>query len=192
MNPADPRWLEILKASGWQTTALAVACGLIITLIKIGIIPTDSSPYWIAIPSIGAIVFGCLSLATMASAIVRIIKPGEKVGRWWQLRSERRLVQDYIQYMTEKDKEIIGCLLHHNQKVFQTDQDGGYAALLISKGIVRVSARRGQILDPVQVPFEIPDHIWDVLKTNGKRFPYRPSGDREDVPYPWAIHWMAR
>jgi hypothetical protein len=24
----DPRWLEILKASGWQTTALAVASGL--------------------------------------------------------------------------------------------------------------------------------------------------------------------
>ena len=94
--------------------------------------------------------------------------------------------------MTDKDKEIIGYLLHHNQKVFQTDQDGGYAAPLISKGIVRVSARRGQVLDPVQVPFEIPDHIWTVLKSNQREFPYYPPSDREDATYPWAIHWMAR
>lgn len=192
VNPADPRWLEILKASGWQTTALAVACTLIISLVKIGIIPTDGSSYWIAIPGVGAIVFGCLSLATMASAIVRAIKPGEQFGRWWQLRSEKRSVREYIQYMTDKDKEIIGYLLHHNQKVFQTAQDGGYAAPLISKGIVRLSARHGQVLDPNQVPFEIPDHIWAVLKSNQGKFPYCPPRDRQDAGYPWAIHWMVR
>jgi hypothetical protein len=35
MTP-DPKWLEILKASGWQTTALAVAFGLFILAGRTG------------------------------------------------------------------------------------------------------------------------------------------------------------
>ena len=44
--------------------------------------------------------------------------------------------------MTKEDKEIIGYLLHHNQKMFQAGVTGGYAAPLISKGIIRQDLRR--------------------------------------------------
>jgi len=44
INPVDPKWLEILKASEWQTTALAIACGLLVALVKFKVIPTTDSP----------------------------------------------------------------------------------------------------------------------------------------------------
>ena len=72
--------------------------------------------------------------------------------------------------MTDEDREIIGYLLYHNQKMFQTNQDGGYAAPLISKGIIKVSLRHGQVFDPLRVPFVIPDYAWSVFKKNKKYF----------------------
>jgi len=58
INPADPKWLEILKASGWQTTALTMACVIIVVLVKQGTIPTTNSPLWVAVPSIASLIFG--------------------------------------------------------------------------------------------------------------------------------------
>ena len=189
MTP-DPRWLEILKASGWQTAALAIACGLIIVMIRFGLVPTDGSPYWIAIPTIGGVVFGRLALASIVSTIVRTLQP--RVLRWRRLRAERRSAREYIAHMTPKEREIIGYLLHHNQKVFQADQDGGYAAPLISKGIVRIAGQRGQVMDLTRIPFEIPDHIWSELASNRSAFEYTPPRGKEPESFPWAVHWMAR
>ena len=82
VNPVDPKWLEILKASGWQTTALAVACIFIVVLIKKDFIPTTNSPLWTAVPSIGAVIFGCLSLAAIGNALAKAIKPGMRIDQW--------------------------------------------------------------------------------------------------------------
>lgn len=191
MNQPDPRWLEILKASGWQTSALTVACLVVLALVKAGLIPTDGSPYWTAIPTIGAVVFGFLSLAAMAKTIVRVIGLRERFSGWRRRRLERRSVLGYIPYMTDREKEIIGYLLHHNQKVFQTDEDGGYAAPLISRGIVRRSGVPGQVIDVRRVPFEIPDHVWAVLESHRNAFPCN-GPDREGATPPWVIPWMAR
>jgi hypothetical protein len=64
----DAKWLELLKASGWQTAALAVASGLFILLTHRGWFP--SLPDWV-IPAatFGSLVCGCLALASIASAI---------------------------------------------------------------------------------------------------------------------------
>jgi hypothetical protein len=94
--------------------------------------------------------------------------------------------------MTEKDKEIIGYLLYHNQRMFQTEQDGGYAAPLISKDIIIISAKRGQVMDMSRVPFEVPDYIWLVFKKNQHLFPYEPPPKGETEVHPWAISWMVR
>jgi len=38
MTP-DPRWLELLKASGWQTAGISIACGLFLLGAHLGWLP---------------------------------------------------------------------------------------------------------------------------------------------------------
>jgi hypothetical protein len=192
VNPADPRWLEILKASGWQTTSLTIASAVIWILIANEVIPTTDSPLWIAIPAIGVVVFGFLSLGAIGGAAVEYFQPGKAFNLWLAKRRKTQEVRDFIPFMTKKDKEIIGYLLYHNQKVFQTNQDAGYAAPLLSKGIIRIAANRGQVIDTTRVPFEVPDYIWQVLESHRESFAYAPPKPGEKQIHPWAIHWMAR
>lgn len=192
MNTPDPRWLEILKASGWQTSAISIASIVVLMLVRSGEIPTDGSIYWIAVPSVIAIVFGCLAIASLANAVIKVTQPLVHITQWWTKRKEQQAVRNYIPHMTKKDKEIIAYLLYHNQKMFQADQDGGYAAPLISMRIIRISAQRGQILDLHRVPFAIPNHIWDVLVEQRERFPFKSeNGEKLESP-PWIIPWMSR
>lgn len=192
LNPADPKWLEILKASGWQTTALTVACVVIIVLIKQGVIPTTDSPLWIAVPSVFGVIFGCLSLAAIGNALVTAFEPGKRIKYWLFMRKKTKEAEAFIPYMTDRDRNIIGYLLYHNQKTFQAGSDGGYAAPLIAKGIIRVACNQGQIIGHSWVPFEIPDFAWDVLVKNKASFPYKPPPKGETEVHPWAIHWMVR
>ena len=192
INPADPRWIEILKASGWQTTALTLACIIIVVLVKQGIIPTTDSPLWVAVPSIAGLIFGFLSLAAIGDALVKTLEPSKRIKQWFWKRKKTKEVSNFIPYMTDKDREIIGYLLYHNQKTFQADSDGGYAAPLISKGIIRVACKQGQVFDPSGTPFEIPDYAWSVLERNKSSFPYKPPIKDETEKHPWAIHWMVR
>ena len=192
INPADPKWLEILKASGWQTANLAIASVLIVVLVKFEIIPTTDSPLWVALPAISALIFASLFVAAVGDKLVKIIKPVDRIGRWCLKRREARETREFIPYMTDKDREIIGYLLYHNNKMFQANQDGGYAAQLISKGIIRPSGRAGQFVDPIRMPLEVPDHIWSVLKKNQEAFPYEPPPANEVEKDPWAIPWMVR
>ena len=102
---------------------------------------------------------------------------------------ETEKVEDYIQYMTAKDKEIIAYLLHHKQRMFTCEPDGGHARLLLSKGIVRIAAQPGQHVSYEDVPFEIPVPIWKVLLQHSDQFPFL---GEEDGPHPWRVHWMER
>jgi len=193
MSATDPRWLEILKASGWQTTALAIGCAIIAVLVKREIIPTDGNSYWISIPIAGAVVFGCLALASILDTANQFFNPLVGIKRWQRIRKEKREVEQFIPYMSKKDREIIAYLLHHNRKMFQAENDGGYAAPLIARGIIRTCGVHGQIMDLTRVPFEIPDHIWSVLEANRDEFPHRPPPAKgETETHPWAIPWMAR
>lgn len=189
-NPADPKWLEILlKTSGWQMAALTVACLLILVF---DFVPTTNSALWRTIFSIAAVIFGCLSLAAILRALAEAIKPGMKIAQWRLKRKKIKEAREHIPYMTDKEREIIGYLLYHNQKMFQTNQDGGYAAPLLNKGIIKVSLRHGQVCDPLRVPFEIPDDVWSVLEKNKKLFSYSPPPEGESETHPWAIPWMVR
>ena len=191
MNLVDPKWLEILKASGWQTAALTLAFVIFIILVKNNIVPTQST-LWITIPTLGALICGFLSLASISDGIVKAVKPAARIDRWRRIHRDEKMVREYIPYMTDQDRSIIGYLLHHNQKMFQHEIDGGYAASLISKGIIRRALRAGQCFEINWVPFEIPDHVWDVLVANREVFPYKPPpGDNTEV-HPWAINWMVK
>ena len=180
MNPADPKWLEILKASGWQTAALAVAFLAFWGLVRTGAIPRSDSPLWEALPALGALICGALTLAS----IVEARKPVARIDRWRRMRLDQRRAEDFIPYMTKEDEAIIGYLLHHNQKTFQVGMTGDYAAPLISRGIVRQELQHGQTFDLGEVPFSVPDHIWVVLERNRGSFPYTPPEGTTEPP-PW-------
>ena len=143
MNPADPKWLEILKASGWQTTGLTVALVVFLVLVRTGVIPTSDSPLWVALPALGALICGVLALASIGDALIKAIKPAARIDRRRRIRLNQKCAEAFIPYMTKKDKEIIGYLLHHNQKMFQAGLTGGYAAPLISKGIISARPATG-------------------------------------------------
>ena len=184
MNPADPKWLEILKASGWQTASLAVAFFMFWKLVRTGAIPSSHSPLWEALPALGFLICGMLTLFGMVDALIKAINPRSRIALWQRRRSEQKLTENYIPHMTESDKKIIGYLLHNNQKTFQAGMTGGFAAPLISKGIIQKDLQHGQIFDISEMPFFVPDHIWAVLERNRESFPYTPP-ERTTEPPPW-------
>ena len=127
---------------------------------------------------------GPVFLVCLVIALALPLGTGYKAYRVWRyIARTKKEVREYIPYMTKKDRDIIGYLLHHKQKMFQTGSDGGYATPLISKGIVRRAAKGGQVVDLLSVPFEIPDHVWAVLEEHRKDFPYLPPRDKHP---PWA------
>jgi hypothetical protein len=82
----DPRWLEILKASGWQTAALAGAAGLLLWADRAGWIP-HFEPWMVQSAAVVMIVCGMLALASFASnTVVQIGKWSASFGNWRALR----------------------------------------------------------------------------------------------------------
>lgn len=190
INLINSKWLEILKASSWQTGALAIASMLFFMLVKYEIIPTTDNLLWINLPVLGALIFGCLSIASTLNSLATVIK--SKVQTHIQIRKEKKSTRNFIPYMTSRDRYIIGYLLHRNKKMFQYTQDGGHAAPLISKKIIRISAVPGQVFSSYQFQFEIPDHIWSVFETCLNEFPYEYPPDGRIESEPWAIPWAER
>ena len=190
MNAPDPRWLEILKASGWHTSAITLACVVVVVLENRQVIPTDGSVYWTAVPIIGAVLFGCLSVAAVGRSFVQAVKPVGVLQRRLHRRAFKNSVREYMPHMTERERLIVAYLIHHNQKVFQTHQDGGYAAPLIAKGLVRACGVRGQVMDPTRVTFEVPEAVWAILHEHRSQLPGPESF--KDTSAPWAIPWMLR
>jgi hypothetical protein len=97
-------------------------------------------------------------------------------------------VEDYIPLMTEKDREIIGYLLHRKERMFTADVDGGHARLLVSLGIIRSALKSGQPFYENDAPFEMPMSVWRILVKHKDRFPV----PDDDAPHPWRVHWLER
>jgi hypothetical protein len=184
----DPRWLEILKASGWQTSAVAGACGIFLLLAHWLILP-PLDPWMIQLAAIVGLICGLLALASFISAIFRFLPVQRWIVHGVNRHRAKRAVQDYIPHMTAQEKQIIAYLLAKNQKMFTAESDGGYAATLLSRGIVVVAVRPNQHVDMSAVPMAIPDHVWDVLVRHKDQFPYSPQ---KSQGHPWRVPWMAR
>jgi hypothetical protein len=191
MTP-DPRWLEILKASGWQTAAVAIACGLFLMAASLRWLP-PLDPWMVLIAAAGLLLFGCLAVASFLSALFKFFPIQEWFVHWINIRRQKRATQDYIPHMTPQERQIIAYLLAKNQKMFTCSTDGGYATTLISRGILIRALMGGQVFASEDMPVAVPDHIWDVLVAHKDQFPYKPErGERGGEIHPWRVPWMLR
>ena len=188
----DPKWLELLKASGPQAAALALACLLLFVAPKWGIL--EPLPSWVGIFTFFfGVLAAALALFSFLSSAYTFIPLHKWANYYYTRRNEKKAALDYLPYMTPKEKEIIAYLLENNLKTFTMARDGGYAVTLISRGIVQPAVRDGQVASSFRTPAIIPDHIWDVLLSNRDKFPYiQPDNDPDTPEHPWRIHWMVQ
>lgn len=184
----DPKWLDILKASGWKTTALAVAFGLFILIAHWGWF--SALPDWV-IPgaAFGFLVCGCLALASIGSTAFKFFPIQERIVHWLNVEREKRAARNYIPHMTREERAIIAYLLARNQTIFVANRDGGYAMTLISRGFVMPALQPGQAFYEADTPMAIPDHIWDVFVRHKDQFPYKPPEHGEYEGHPWRVPW---
>lgn len=164
----DPsKWADALKsaitAAGVYKLALAAICGLYWFAASHQIIPS-AEPWELRASAFGFLLFGLFWVANAVDALLRFFPPAPWVVHWVTLRREQAHLRAYIPSMTGKEREIIGCLLANNQKIFIAAQDGGYAMPLISQRIVRLALQPGQVFDSESTPMMIPDHLWTVLE----------------------------
>lgn len=191
MSIPDSKWLEILKASGWQTAAISIACGLFLLIVHWGWLPSLDTWMTLLVAFI-MLLCGCLACASFLSAFFRFFPVQKWLVHWFNIYRAKRELRNYIQYMTPIEREIIAYLLAKNQKTFSAESDGGYAATLLSRGIVTIIAKRGQHLDVSDVPMTIPDHFWDVLQKHKSNFPYTPPARGKTETHPWRVPWQLR
>jgi len=59
---ADPKWLEILKASGWQTTGLTAASATILYLNAKKRLPLAPDSWVVQAAEVSVVVFGLLTI----------------------------------------------------------------------------------------------------------------------------------
>jgi superinfection exclusion protein B len=190
MAAADPKWLELLKASGWQTASLTAASATILYLNAKKWLPVALDSWVIQTAEVSFLVFGFLTIFSVGPHIMRTanIIASMVVQRFVVRRSQRQVAKD-IPSMSSKEREIIGYLLANNLKMFDYTIDGGAANSLLSKRIVVCALLPGQSSTAYGVPFKVPDHVWNVLVEYKAEFPntWKPG-----EPLPYAISWMER
>jgi hypothetical protein len=118
----DPRWLEILKASGWQTAAGAIACGGFLLVARWGWLP-PLADWMIILAAFGLLLCGCLAIASFITAALKFFPIQVWLVHWRNVAREKRDAREYIEHMTAEEKAIIAYLLAKNQKMFTCASD---------------------------------------------------------------------
>jgi hypothetical protein len=179
-----------LSAAGAYELALAIVCGAYYYAAKAGVIP-GAEPWELRASFLAALLFGVLWIAGAFIALLNFIPPRAWIVHYFNVRKERAFLRSYIPNMAPKEREIIGYLIAHNQKLFIAAHDGGHAMPLISQRIAIMALQPGQVFDSENTPFVIPDHLWDRLQDHRSQFPCDARGGEAEA-YPWRIHWMER
>jgi hypothetical protein len=114
MSP-DPKWLEILKASGGQSASLAVACAAFLVLTWLRWIP---EPYpWMIHASVFVLVLsGMLTITSFGTAFLKSIPIHKWAVRSFHERRAARELEKYLDHLTVEERKILTYLLHHKQK----------------------------------------------------------------------------
>ncbi len=182
--------LDLIKSSGWQTAAAAVALGALLWFVQAKVLPPFEQSWIIHVVAFGFLLCVALTIAAICSTLAKPVRGW--IGRFLAHRSLSTKAEKAVHFMTEKERTIIGYLLHHKMKVFDADQDGGYAASLLGRGFITILARYGQMLDPTRVPMTVPEPVWEVWGRHRNIFPYKPVLKDGHEIHPWRIHWMER
>ncbi|URK88435.1 superinfection exclusion B family protein [Rhizobium sp. RCAM05350] len=186
------RAIEFLKASPWQTGAIAFACGLLLFLSSIEITPNLNSPLKLTIWAV-LLFSASLTLAALAESLKDLaVQALTKRRVRQQIKLSQEAFRQYVPFLSDKERQIFGYLLEKRVKTFTGDHDGGYAGTLIARGFIRYAGVRGQTFDQDKCPLMVPDYVWEVLEEMRADFPYRPENVRGGEMHPWRISWMAR
>lgn len=140
----DAKWLDILKASGWQTAAIAAAGAVLLYANAKRLLPVPLERWMIQTAVATTIVCVCLTISSIVSATMRATQR-QRARLWSGLVEQRRLrreVAAYIPSMTPREREIIAYLLAHNQRIFTNTPDGATRTRSFREG--SLSLRSGQ------------------------------------------------
>lgn len=186
------RALEYLKSSGWQAASIAVAGAIFIYLSSRGVLPELGPSLLLA-----AWVVVFLSIALTVAAVGPSVEAKVKaqfasLAMRKHVKELEKEFRDHVPYLSAKERQILGYLLHHRIKTFTADHNGGYAATLIARGYIRYAGVRGQSFDMDNCPMLVPEYVWKVLEEDPSKFPYTPDMSHGQEVHPWRIHWMAR
>ena len=147
-----------------------------------------------------AFISGGLAIAADASDLEQSFRKWRaKAGAEKNLRRAQEKLQqdfrDYVPYLNDKERQILGYLRKKKLKTFTAEIDGGYASTLLSRGFIKIIAVHNQRFDEDKGPMAVPEHVWRVIEEGPGEFPYKPeySEDRPKVEVdPWHIPWMVR
>lgn len=188
----DSGWIKALELPAKITGALFVASCVILLIdgtdsLSLSDIGTWARPL-ITIILVGSgclFVFSAMSTAWESTTGVRT--------SWLRKRWYKKRRQDFIddiRFLTERERKILGYLRHYNQKRFTGTQDGGHARTLVAKGYVHFIGVEGQGVDPMNVPYEVADYVWEVIEARPNDFPHQPvfsSGQARTEVHPWRV-----
>jgi hypothetical protein len=168
MTP-DPRWLDILKASGWQTAAFAGAAGLILWLNLAGWFPPLET-WMVQVAWLVMIVSGFLALASFASnAAVRIGKWTQSIKNWSSIRHAIKTLNPaetaFLKAQIEKNEATTQLHPFNARGIPNFVQQAGMFQGLQNKRIVDVTAADPQ--GKIQT-ITIEPAAWRMLKKKFK------------------------
>lgn len=187
-NAAASAVRDLLNISAWKTTALAIAAGFLLYGNSKRWFPVALQSWLVEAAVVVLIVCSCLSLAAIIPNGIRLAERSYV----WKRTQAGRFLAHAIPEMSDTEREIISYLVAHNQRMFETQIDGGYASTLIAKGLIVCAVRPGQSVRSHGVPFEVPKPVWDALIARKDEFRYKASKHAERVAPPWVIPWEVR
>jgi hypothetical protein len=129
----DAKWLDVLKAGGPKAVAAAVALGVFALLLNGEHIPGKELPWLYPLSVLGFLIFACVSVASICSFVFEEFEVVQRVKTKAAKRRAKERIEGLIPFMTDVDKAIIGYLLHHNQRMFSTDDDGAMRRILLRR-----------------------------------------------------------
>ena len=107
MTP-DPRWLEILKASGWQTAAIAIACGALLWANhEFWLPPFDL--WMVQLAAAAMVICSLLALASFAS------NSAIQIEKWCASLKEHRALRHSIETLNGNEMAFLKGQLEKNQ-----------------------------------------------------------------------------
>ena len=143
MTP-DPRWLEILKASGWQTAAISLGCGALLWASHAGWLP-PFEPWLVQFVGAAMVICGLLAVASFISnATIRIGEWIASFKEWLELRHSIRTLNDdeiaFLKGQLQKSQTTTQLHPFNAGGIPRFVQQAGMYQGLQDKNIVTVSA----------------------------------------------------